>query len=356
MIDVRVNGYSLRDILTAPPKIGDQLDGVCRVLTLSVKSSKEIDNLLGQIVELYKGEERHFYGRILKRGIDVAGVVALTAYDPLIHFKRNTDDFYYKKGTMTATRVFQDLAAKTGVPVGSLANTKVVMPALYYQAAEPNSIGVDVLARTKTAGGSNFWFRFNPTKKFFGLQLFERKVPTEIWAFQIGVNLTGASYEESAEEIVTQVKLVNRETGKVVTRKNDKMYSTYGKFQHFEEVDKDQAKNMDRLAASKLASLSKVAVTSTVEGFNPGSMPMFFSGDVIYVEEKRTGIMGAYHIRNIDQEYVSEKLINISMDVEKAPSIPEVQYEEATVNPNKPPAKKKTTKKKEDPKKDTTKK
>jgi len=355
MIDVRVAGYSLREILTAPPKISDQLDGVCRTLSLQVQNSKHIDNLLGKDVELYKGAERLFFGKIRRRGLNVSGALTLVAYDPLFHFKKNTDDFYYKKGTVTATKVYQDLAAKTGVKVGKLANTRVVLPALYYPKSEPNKIAVDVLARTKAAGGKNFWYRFDPSLKNFGLQLFERVVPTTIWAFQVGVNLTDASYEESAEELVTQVKLVNRETGKVVTKKNAKMLEDYGKLQHFEEVDKEQAASMDRKATSLLASLSKIVVTSKVSGFNPGSMPMFYSGDVIYVEERQTGMMGAYHIRNIDQEYVSENLINIAMDVEKTASIPDVQYDTATVNPNAEKPKKKAPKKK-DTKKETEKK
>jgi hypothetical protein len=343
MIDVRAAGYSLSEILAAPPRISDQIDGVCRTLDLQLKNDKAISGLLGQTVELYKGDDRLFYGRIMKRGIDDAGQASLIAYDPLFYFKKNPDDYYYKKNTVTATGVFKDLAAKTGVPVGNLANTRVVMPALYYQGGEPNKIAVDVLARTKAAGGKNFWYRFDPSKSNFGLQLFERIVPKEIWAFQVGINLTGASYEESAEEIVTQVKLVNRETGKTVIRKNEAMLNKFGKLQHFEEVDKDQAKNMDRLAISRLNDLSKIAVTSNVDGINPGNMPMLYSGDVIYVEEKHTGIMGAYHIRNVTQEYISEDLITVGMDIEKAAGIPDVQYEDATKDPN---AEKKETKKK----------
>lgn len=334
MIDVRAGGYSLRDVLTAPPKISDHTDGVCRTLSLQIKNSKELKNLMGAIVEMYDGEERLFYGRIRKKGLDVNGAASLTAYDPLYHFKHNTDDFYFKKGTVTATKVFQDLAARTGVKVGKLANTKVVMPALYYQGGEPNKIAVDVLARTKAAGGKNFWYRYDPSVKNLGLQLFERVVPSEIWAFQVGVNLTAATYEESAEELITQVKLVNRDTGKVVIKKNDAMLERYGKTQHFEEVDKDQAATMDRKASALLKDLSRIVTTSKVDGFNNGDMPMFYSGDVIYVEERNTGLIGAYHIINVEQEYVSSKLVNIAMDIEKTASIAAVQYEDATTDPS----------------------
>lgn len=334
MIDVRAAGYNLSEILAAPPRMDDQLEGVCRTLELQLQNSKELNGLLGKTVELWNGNNRLFFGSILKRGLDETGSAQLLAYDPLYYFKRNPDDYYYKKNTATATTVFKDLAAKTGVKVAKLANTRVSMPALYYQGADPDKIAVDVLARTKAAGGKNYWYRFDPSVNNFGLHLFERVVPKEVWAFQVGVNLTRATYEESAEEIVTQVKLVNRETGKSVIRKNDRQYSIFGKMQHFEEVNKEEADRMERKARDLINSLSKIKVSSKVEGVNPGNMPMLYSGDVIYVEEKHTGIIGAYHIRNITQEYHSADFITLAMDIQKAASIPEIQYADATKDPN----------------------
>lgn len=333
MIDVRAGGYSLRSVLTAIPKISDQTDGVCRTLTLQVKNSKEIKHLMGQTVEMYNGAERLFIGKIRRRGLDIEGSASLLAYDPLFHFKKNTDDYYYAKGTMTATKIFKDLAERTGIKVGDLANTKVVLPALFYRGGEPNKIAVDTLARTKAAGGKNFWFRYDPSVDNEGLQLFERIVPIEVWAFQLGVNLTDASYEESAEELFTQVKLVNRETGKVVIKQNKAAYDKYGQTQHFEEVDKEGAANMERQANSLIKQVSQVAVTSSIAGVNNGDMPMFFSGDVVYVEDKNTGLIGAYHIRNVDQEYVSKDLINVAMDITKAAGIPDIEYDSATTDP-----------------------
>ncbi|WP_332648901.1 XkdQ/YqbQ family protein [Lysinibacillus sp. 54212] len=335
MIDVRVAGYSLAEILTVAPTIDDQTEAVCRGLTLQIQNDKLLNTLLGKTVELWNNDKRLFFGSILKRGLDETGQASLTAYDPLFYFKNNPDDYYYKKNTVTANKVFEDLAKKTGVRIAKLANTKVVLPALWYQNGNPDEIAVDVLARTKQAGGKNYWFRFDPSVNNFGLYLFERVVPKEVWAFQVGVNLTKASYEESAEEIVTQVKLVNRETGKVVVRKHDTNYNLFGKLQHFEEVNKDEAAKMESKARDLLSKLSKIKVSSKIDGFNPGNMPIFYSGDVIYVEEKQTGIIGAYHIRNVTQEIYSSDYITVAMDIEKSASIPEIKYEDATTNPNK---------------------
>src|SRR3990170_3594108 len=86
----------------------------------------------------------------------------------------------------------------------------VVFPALYDQNAEADKVAIDLLARTYKASGEKYWYRFEPGTTGFGLQVFPRIVPKEIWAFQVGVNLTAASYEESIEETATVVRLVNR--------------------------------------------------------------------------------------------------------------------------------------------------
>ncbi|MED3571967.1 hypothetical protein [Cytobacillus praedii] len=341
MIDVRVAGHSISPILSAPPRINDQADAVCRTLELSLKNDSFLSGLLGKPVELYNGKERWYFGNFFKRGADTEGQATLLAYDPLFYFKRNPDDYYYPKNTMTASKVFVDLAAKIGMKTAKIANTKIILPALFYQAADPDKILVDVLARTKASGGKSFWYRFDPSLDNFGLYLYERIVPKEVWAFQVGVNITSASYEANAEELVTQVKLINRETGKVVIRKNEGQAKAFGKLQHFEEVNKDEAPNMDRKAKQLLDELSKIKVTSKVDGINPGNMPQLFSGDLIYVEEKYTGLIGAYYIRNITQQLEGGGFVSIGMDIEAAQSVPAIQYENATKNPNEDKEKKK---------------
>ena len=69
------------------------------------------------------------------------------------------------------------------------------------------------------------------------------------------------------------------------------------------------------------------------EGINTGVMPQLFSGDVIYVEEKVTGLIGAYHIINVTQTYESSQLIQLGFDLQLAPDIPTIQYEDATKAP-----------------------
>lgn len=328
-IDVRINNYTLRDLLEAPPVVKDDIEAVCRSLKVKVRAADGLENFIGQPVELWYGGKLWYFGFMFRRNYDAKGNIDYVAYDPLYYWKKTKDDYYYKN--MTATQILKNLAAKTGVKAGTLANTGVVFPALYYQGATPDKIGVDTLVRTSQQSGKKYWYRYDPVE---GLTLFERTVPKEVWAFQVGVNLEAAEYEESIEETATVVKLVNRETGKTVLRKDDEALKKYGNLVHYEEVDKDQAPHMEKKAQDLLKALAKVNVSSRIEGINPDQvMPQFFSGDVIYVEEKYTNLIGAYHIRNVSQSFEAGNLVRLSMDIQAAPEIPPLQYEDATDAP-----------------------
>lgn len=333
MLDVRINNQSLAPLLAGPPKITDQLNAVCRTLEVEIQYGEGLVNYLGQPIELWYNNERWYFGFLMKRGRKDNGNITYLAYDPLFFLKKNKDDWYFKN--ITATQGFTEVASRSGVKVYSLANTGVVFKALYYQAAEGDKVATDLVARTYNENGVKYWYRYRPNAGSDGLHLYENVVPANIWAFQVGVNLEAAEYEESIEETVTVVKLVNRETGKVVTKIDQEALKRFGHRVEFQEVDKDQANAMEQTAQDLLSKLSQIATTMRAEGINPNAtMPQFFSGDVIYVEEKYTGLIGAYHIRNVVQTFETESLVRLSFDIQEAADIPVVQYSEATKDPN----------------------
>lgn len=327
-LDVVTNGLSLRPVLSAAPRIVDQLNGVCRALEITAHSDSGIDAYLGQAVGLYYGGKRWFFGFLMREAGTSNGATKYLAYDPLYFMKRNPDDWYFKG--MTATQAFRQLAEKSGVKIASLANTGAVLQPLYYPGAPADKVGIDLLARTYEANNKKYWFNYKPDLGSDGLRLFEKVVPKMVWAFQVGINLEKVSYERSIEETATVIKLINRETGKTVTRVDQPALKKYGQLVHFEEVDKDEAKTMEKKAQELLKKLGKVKVTMDVEGINPDQViPQLYSGDVIYVEEPRTKIIGGYYIRNVTQTFESDSLVRLAFDVQAAPEIPEIQYQDA---------------------------
>lgn len=325
VIKVTIGGSDFTPALASAPTIQDQLNANCRILSFNVQQVKNPQRLVGYTAELLYNGVRWFTGEIKTHSIDATGNIGFTVYDPLFFLAKNPDDYYFKN--QTATQVFNVLAEKCGIKVAAIANTGTVFPYLYYPGASPEKIAIDVLARTKAASGRKFWYRYDPIKD--GLIVFERSIPDKLWAFQLGVNLLNASKSDSIEELCTTVKLVNRETGKVVVKTNAEAQAQYGKTQYFEEVN-DDVKDVDGKASSLLADLSKVTTTMSLSGVNPdGVMTQFFTGDAIYVEEPNTGMVGGYYIKNVTHTFTAEDLIQIDADVELTPELPAIQFDSA---------------------------
>lgn len=329
MIKLIVDGKDITNLLVAPPKITDQLEGACRTLDVQIH---KVDNVAlgnGELVQLYVNGSRWFYGFIRKYEIkERSEALEFKVYDPCYFLAKTKDDFYYKN--QTGTQIVNAMAVRSGVRVKALENTEAVFAALHYPGAQADKIVVDVIARTYRVNDRKFWYRYDPSDSGDGLILFERRLPAKVWVFQPGNNLLDASYSASVEEMITVVKLVNRETGKIVNKVDEAGAEQYGPTVYFSEVGKDDADNMDTLAAQKLKELGKVKVEMGVTGINSGiKMPMFYTGDVIYVAANVTGIVGAYYIKNVTHEIISSDLVLLDFDVVLAPDIPALQYTDA---------------------------
>lgn len=327
-VQIEINGQDLRPLLASPPKIKDNLNAVCRTLELKPYNDKDLKAKLGQPVTLYYNNDVWFFGFLQTRKFTSKGDAVFKAYDPLFFMKNNPDDYYFKN--ITASKAIEQMAEKVGIRIGDLESTGVTLSQLYYEGKDPDKIAIDLLARTYRENDKKFWFRYDPEK---GLVLFERQVPTKIWAFQVGVNLEKAEYKDSIEKTITRVKLVNRETGKTVKKSDTTKVKQYGPRTHFEEVDRKAAQKMDRLAKDLLKEKAVVDKEQRITGINPGSMPQFYSANTIYVEEEKTGIIGAYHILNVNQTFASDNLIKLDMKIRRTLEVPEIQYTGATKEP-----------------------
>lgn len=326
-LQLKISGKDFTGLLANQPVIKDQLKACCRTLTFELSLQKNHLDLLGLTAELYYNSKRWFIGEIRKQRDTNTGKTSVTVYDPLFLFGKHDDDYTFKN--QTATKIATALTKKVGIKVYKIAKTKVVLGYLIYKKGSPDKIMVDALARTYNAGGEKYWYRYNPEHD--GFHLAERKIPKEIWVFKTGVNLVSASMERSTEEMYNTVKLINRETGKTVTKVNAENKAKYGNSQYYEEIS-DKNTNLSTYAKKKLKALSKISTTMAVGGINSNAkMGQFFVGDPIYVEEKNTGIVGGYWITNVTHTFLANDAIQLDFDVVKTEDIPEVQYEDKEV-------------------------
>lgn len=327
-LQLKIDGKDFTGVLVGNPVIKDQLNACCRTLSFDLSLYGNKVDLLSHKVELFYNGTRWFIGEIKKQKEAHDGKNDLTAYDPLFLFGKHEDDYYFKN--QTATQIAKSMANKIGIKVYKLENTKAVIGYMLYKKGAPDKIMVDALARTWNAGGDKFWFRYDPVHD--GILLKRRTVPDKIWAFKTGSNLLSASRERSIEEMFNTVKLINRETGKTVTKVNAKNKALYGNTQYYEEIN-DKDTNLDKYAAVKLASLSKIKSTMSMSGVNSdGSMGQFFVGDPLYVEEKNTGMIGGYWITNVSHTFLADDAIQLDFDLSVTEDIPEIQYDDSKVS------------------------
>lgn len=327
-LQLKVDGKDFTGVLVGNPIIKDQLNACCRTLSFDLSLYGNKVDLLSHKAELFYNGTRWFIGEIKRQKEAHDGKNDLTAYDPLFLFGKHEDDYYFKN--QTATQIANSMANKIGIKVYKLENTKAVIGYMLYKKGAPDKIMVDALARTWNAGGDKFWFRYDPVHD--GILLKRRTVPDKIWAFKTGSNLLSASRERSIEEMFNTVKLINRETGKTVTKVNAKNKALYGNTQYYEEIN-DKDTNLDKYAAGKLASLSKIKSTMSMSGINSdGSMGQFFVGDPLYVEEKNTGMIGGYWITNVSHTFLADDAIQLDFDLSITEDIPEIQYDDSKVS------------------------
>lgn len=324
-LQLKIDGKDFTGLLTGNPVIKDQLNACCRTLSFDLALPGNKQDLIAHKAELYYGGKRWFIGEMKKQTEQHDGVNKLIAYDPLFLFSKHEDDYYFKN--QTATQIAKAMAGKIGVKVYKLENTVAVIGYMFYKKGAPDKIMVDALARTWNAGGDKFWLRYDPEHD--GILLKRRTVPTMIWAFKTGSNLISAIRERTIEDMYNTVKLINRETGKTVSKVNAKNKALYGNTQYYEEIS-DKDTNLDTYAADKLKELSKIKSTLKMSGTNSdGAMGQFFVGDPIYVEEKNTGLVGGFWIRNVSHTFLADDAIQLDFDLTATEDIPEIQYDDS---------------------------
>jgi hypothetical protein len=324
-----INQQDVAPLLSAPPRITDDIEAVCRTLEFQLQAADGLVNYLGQQAELYVDDSREFFGFLEVRGWEARGTVTYKVYDPLYFLAKNPDDYYFAGG-LTASQRAEEVLKNVGVARGKLTPTGVTLPASFYKGAPGDQVIIDGLVKTVRGGGKKYWLRFDPSVDGFGATIFERALPAEVWAFQRGVNMTNAKYEESLEDHYNVVKLVNRETGKTVVKYDHQAITDFGARTRFEEVDKEAAKTMDQDAAAMLEAGKKVKTSISIEGVNDEMvMPIFHVGEVIYAEDDVTQALGAYFIRRVEHTFVSSRRVTLVMDVEDAPGVPAAPFEDA---------------------------
>lgn len=246
-----------------------------------------IDCEQGHQCAFYWNEEELFRGIIMSHSYS-RKKLTVTAYDAGIYLANNKDTFSYTN--KTASQIFQDCMSRLQMDVGTVADTKYVIPELPKPKTSFFDVICDALSLTYKATGQ----RFYPLAMQGKISLLERKKETLQWVIEPGANLSDFTYSKSIENIKTRIRLLS-EKGQVLAEKvNDTLEEAIGTFQEVDSakdtLNAAQLKELvDSMLEEKGAPVQKFSVTTL-------GIPDVYSGKCVYIKVPELKISRTFFI------------------------------------------------------------
>lgn len=239
---------------------------------------------VGDIIALYEDSVNIFYGEIQtseKRG--EIGTVTYNATDLLGHLLRININGKFKK--KTPETITQQLCKKYGIAVGTLAKTKKSIAKMII---EGNSIyDTIMIAYTKAAKSTG--------KKYMcymkGNKLCTKVKGTVVSGYTLdeNVNIVSASYEETIENMIDQVRIYNDKGKQIGVVKQNDHIKRYGIYQ--EIYTKEKGVNAKKAAKALLVGVEKKVNAEIIDGNVKCT-----AGAGVRVYDKATGLEGLFWI------------------------------------------------------------
>ncbi|MBU5211077.1 hypothetical protein [Heyndrickxia oleronia] len=320
--DVEISGDTAQAFRSCSISLNNTSDG--RKYAIPFKNGGE--------VRVHYGNTEIFRGILFATSIDSTGAQSLTAHDPNVYLTKNSDTVRFVG--KTATQILSTLCGKYGIAVGSLANTRHVIPRFIVRGKTLYDIVVTALTETQKATGKRYRFR-NVAGK---LELVEVTTQVKRLVLENKRNIIDASFSESIEDVKTRVKLTGGDEEKPVTFEvSSPSTSQYGVMQHYEhKSDVKSAKELKPLADALLAELSKPSQEFSVTAI--GDIEVV-SATTVVVDESMTGIKGAFYVASDSHTFSADGTHTMSLSLSRELELPQIEYD--------PPEEPKPKKKKE---------
>lgn len=261
------------------------------VTVLNAPNDKHITSLklniaVGDVIALYEGETLIFYGEVqTSEKKDEIGTVSYKARDLMDHLLRINHKQNFKG--KTAEAITKELCKKYGISTGTIVATKKAIKKIIID--DSSLYDIIMIAYTKAAKSTG--------KKYMaymqGKKLCVKVKGTTISKYTLDEykNLISASYEETIENMVDQVKIYTDKGKQVDVVKNAAHIKRYGIYQSI--YTKEKGVNAQTAAKNMLNGVEKKV---NVEAIN-GNIKCV-AGDGIKVYDAATGLNGLFWIQN----------------------------------------------------------
>lgn len=239
---------------------------------------------LGDVVKLCDGKKVLFIGTVTTRERSgEAGTVTYTAMDFMHHLLRSNTTHKFKN--MTAEAITRQVCGEIGIPTGKLAATKYSIPKLFFE----DQCIYDIIITAYRKAKSHTSKKYMPAMSGKKVSVIIKGKDTGITLEQ-GVNITGASYTDTVDDMVNRVEIFS-EKGKRLGRVEKAAHvSKYGVYQN--TYTKEEKVNAKNVAKSMLVGITK---SSSVEALGDVRA---VSGYSIKIKDKATGLTGKFYIKS----------------------------------------------------------
>lgn len=240
----------------------------------------------GDILKLYEGDTLIFYGEVqTSEKRDEIGTVSYKARDLLDHLLRINHKQKFKN--KTAETITKELCKKYGITTGSIAATKKVIKKLIIDDSSLYDIIMTAYTKASKSTGKKYMTYMS------GKKLCVKVKGTTVSNYELDEykNLSEASYEETIENMVDQVKIYNDKGKQVGIAKNAAHIKRYGIYQSI--YTKEKGVNAQTAAKNMLNGIEKKVNVSTIDG-----NIKCISGNAVKVTDAATGLKGIFWIQN----------------------------------------------------------
>ncbi|WP_141500973.1 XkdQ/YqbQ family protein [Paenibacillus luteus] len=334
------NEYYIDEIVQDVEWSGD-VKQAYRTLTVSLLNTNDGSGTLlnfeiGRELRFISDGAELFRGVIFRREIDQSGAMTLVAYDENVYLTKNEDTKKFTK--VTASQIVRQLCTEFGINVGTIADTKYVIPKLILRDMTLWNMITTALTVTRKQTGRRYFVYASQGR----LHLAERKDRKAAYLLESSSNLLTASYSQSIEDLRNQVRVIGgKEKAPVIAVASDSASAArYGTMQHLENADTDATSaEVRQLAAQLLKELNVIDDEATVTALGYGDT---FAGVSVYVYDAMTAIVGNYYVSSDSHSYTNGNH-TMSLTLSATDDLPTLEY-----TPPAEPAAKKTKKAEED--------
>lgn len=286
--------------LTTEKTLEGSLDSCVRTFNCSMLSNGIKPENGDHIFLLDGSNKKIFQGIILVLDFKKNDVIDIKAYDNCFYWANNSDTFSFENKSIG--EVFVQICNRFGIQRGITEDSNYKIKSLPVQNTGLYDLIKDAAKQTFKATGEHFYIRDNKGKT----ELVSRRTQRQEWVLETSKNITGYNYSESAKDLKTRVKLVNKDKKKTITAidtKND-LINKFGVLQHYESTsEKSNQSDLNKKASQMLKEKSRIKKSFSIECLGINDIK---SGDSIFINIPERNIKKSLFISKDTHKYFNK--------------------------------------------------